>query len=226
MHLLVTWIDLLRGEFKVLGEFWWMAWNAILAIIPAVLAIVFFKREEQPRSNVRNATFGLEMALILLFLPNAPYIATDVIHFLETVRISDASLWQLLWNEFPIYAVFVLFGLTCYAFTVDRLLFALRMRLGGAWAWAGLLGIPLLSAIGIYLGRVARYNSWDILINPRGILHSSRSVLDQAKIATVLFAIWLALIVVHQVYRTFHDGIRARLAAARKSRGEISGTKR
>ncbi len=216
MHLLVTWIGVLRHEFQAHGgTFWWMAWNALLAFIPAVLAIVFFKREDQPRSNVRNVTFGFEMALILLFLPNAPYIATDLVHFLETVRQGDASLWQLLWNQFPIYFLFVLFGLTCYAFTTDRLLFALRMRLGRPWAWAGLFGIPLLSAIGIYLGRVARYNSWDILTNPRGIIHSSRSVLNQTKVAYVLLAIWLSLIVVHQVYRTFHDGIRARLAVAR-----------
>jgi uncharacterized membrane protein len=219
MYLLVTWIEVLRHEFQAHGgTFWWMAWNAILAIIPAALAILFFKREEQPRSNVRNVTFGFEMAIILLFLPNAPYIATDFIHFLETVRVSDASLWQLLWNEFPIYLLFVLFGLTCYAFTADRLLFAIRMRLGRAWAWAALLGIPLLSTVGIYLGRVARYNSWDILTNPRGIIHSSRSALDQAKVANVLFALWLALIVVHQVYRTFHDGIRVRLAEAREKR--------
>ena len=212
MYLLQSWIEIIRSEFQAHGgTYWWMAWNALLALIPAVLAIIFFKREEQPRSGIRNITFGFELALVLLFLPNAPYIATDLIHFLETVRATDASLWQLLWNEFPLYFIFVLFGLTCYSFTTDRLLYAIRMRLGRFWAWAALLAIPFLSTIGIYLGRVARYNSWDILSDPRGIIHSSRSVLNQSRVVNVLFAIWLSLIVVHQVYRTFHDGLRARM---------------
>ena len=211
MYLLNAWIDFLRHEFQAHGgTYWWMAWNASLAVIPVVLAILFFKRGEQPRSSIRDITFVLELGIILLFLPNAPYIATDFVHFLETVRQGDDSLWQLLWDQFPIYFIFVLFGLTCYSFTVDRLLFAIRMRLGPVWAWAALIGIPLLSTIGIYLGRVARYNSWDILTNPRGIIHSSRGVFGESRVLSVLLAIWISLILVHQVYRTFHDGLRAR----------------
>ncbi len=217
MYLLNVWIDLMRHEFQAHGgTFWWMAWNAVLAAIPAALAMIFFKREDQPRRGLRNVTFGFELALILLFLPNAPYIATDLIHFLETVRMTDISLWELLWKIFPLYATFVLFGLTCYSFTVDRLLFAIRMRLGRGWAWAALIGIPLLSTIGIYLGRVARYNSWDILTKVPGIIHSSRQVLDQNRVVNVLFAIWITLILVHQVYRTFHDGILLRMRLGEK----------
>src|SRR5438552_2479856 len=72
-----TLADHLKSGLPVLGNFWWMVWNAILALIPALLAIFFFKREDQPRRGLRNATFGIELALVLLFLPNAPYVATD-----------------------------------------------------------------------------------------------------------------------------------------------------
>ncbi len=201
-----------------LGTFWWMVWNAALALIPVLLSFLFFNRGKQPRPFMRDITFFFEFVLVLLFLPNAPYIATDLVHFLETVRTADTSLWKLLGTQLPVYAVFVLFGLTCYSFSVDRLVYALQMRLGRTWAIAGILGIPLLAAIGVYLGRVARYNSWDILVDPRGIIDSSRSVLDQMKIAKVLVSMWIGLIFTHQVYRTFHDGLKVRYHTFREQK--------
>lgn len=212
MYLLEFHIHQFHDQVVQLGwPFWWMVWNAVLAIIPVGLSILFFKREAQPRPVIRDITFMIEMALVLLILPNAPYVATDLVHFLETVRTGDTSLWKLLGTELPIYVLFVLIGLTSYSFTVDRLLYALRMRFGRIWAWTGLFGIPLLSSIGVYLGRVARYNSWDVLTDPKGIIQSSQAGLDQTKIAKVLVGMWIGLILIHQVYRTFRDGIRVRL---------------
>lgn len=220
MYLLDFHIHQFHDDVIRLGwPYWWMVWNLALAVIPLVLSILFFKREDQPRRIIRNITFGFEMALVLLILPNAPYVATDLVHFLETVRTGDTSLWKLLGTQLPIYALYVLIGLLCYSFTVDRLLYALRMRLGPRWAWAGFFCIPLLASIGIYLGRVARYNSWNVLTDPQGILFSSRSGIDEAKIAKVLIGMWIGLIFVHQVYRTFHDGIRVRMEECRRGSG-------
>jgi uncharacterized membrane protein len=211
MHLLDFHVHEFHDNVIRLGwPYLWMVWNLVLAIIPVALSILFFKRNDQPRHVIRNITFGFEVALVLLILPNAPYVATDLVHFLEVVRTGDTSLWKLLGTELPIYVLYVFIGLTCYSFTVDRLIYALRMRLGNRWAWAGLFGIPLLSSIGIYLGRVARYNSWNVLTDPQGIIQSSTGI-DQMKIAKVLIGMWFGLILVHQIYRTFHDGIRARL---------------
>jgi uncharacterized membrane protein len=214
--LLFSPIELLRDELSRLGTFWWMGWNAVLALIPVVLAIVFFKREDQPRQGIRNFTFWLEVAAVLLFLPNAPYVATDLIHFMETVRLTDRSLWALLGKEFPLYVSFVLFGLVCYSFTEDRLLYAIEKRLGRAWFWVGLFGIPVLSAVGVYLGRVARFNSWDILQTPSAIVASTTQAFDSVKVIKIIASMAVLLIVVHQFYKTFHDGIRARLAQWRK----------
>jgi uncharacterized membrane protein len=208
-----TAIDLLRNQFSHLGPFWWMLWNALLALIPVLLTVVFFKRERQaPASDHRRTfTFFLELAITVLFLPNAPYVATDLIHFAEAVRMSDTSLWKLLGTEFPLYVSFVIFGLACYAFSTDRLLYALEMRFGKSWYWIGLIAIPLLSAIGIYLGRVARFNTWDILQDPTAILSSTRDVVDSTKVLKVVGSMTLLLILVHQAYKIVHDGIRVRM---------------
>lgn len=182
----------------------------MLALLPAAFAMLFFKREDQPRHTVRSITFAFEFGFVILLLPNSPYVATDLIHFIDTVRESDLSAWKLLGTEFPIYVAFILFGLLCYSFTTDRLLYALRKRLGKSAYWSGLFLIPFVSAIGVYLGRVARFNSWDILIDPRGILVSSRLVTQDYKIVKVIVGMWFLLILVHQFYKILHDGIRAR----------------
>jgi uncharacterized membrane protein len=224
MYLLEFHIHQFHDDLVKRWPFWWMVWNGGLALIPALMSLFFFRRKDQPRHGIRGLTFGFEMALVLLILPNAPYITTDLVHFLETVRMGDTSLWKLLGTELPIYMIFVLFGLTCYSFTVDRLLYALRMRLGKGWGWLGIFGIPLLSSLGIYLGRVARYNSWDVLTDPQGIIQSSWSSLDKMKIAKVLIGMWIGLILIHQIYRTLHDGIVARLAEYRRDRN-ATGTR-
>jgi uncharacterized membrane protein len=38
------------------------------------------------------------------------------------------------------------------------------------------LSVLVMSGFGIYLGRFARYNSWDILSSPRSLLYDVRSV--------------------------------------------------
>ena len=53
----------------------WMSFNAFLATVPAVLAVVLFHR---PRA--RTVTWWVGVVAFGLFLPNAPYVVTDLIH--------------------------------------------------------------------------------------------------------------------------------------------------
>ncbi len=55
-----------------------MVWNLYLAAIPAVVALLLFRRPAS-RSVAWFAGFGVW----LLFLPNAPYVLTDVVHLHE-----------------------------------------------------------------------------------------------------------------------------------------------
>ncbi len=208
---LFTTIELVRNELSKIGPFWWMFWNAGLALIPVALAVLFFKRREQPKRSTSSVGFALQVILILLFLPNAPYVATDLIHFLDKVRGTDISLWHLLATEFPIYVAFVLLGLISYSFTTDRLLFAFKRRFGKAIYRTAIVTIPVLSAIGVYLGRVARFNSWDILQDPLTIARSGKNAFMNPRMVKVILAMSLLLFAVHQFYRIVHDGLRVRL---------------
>lgn len=213
-----TIIEVLRDEFMKLGPYWWMAWNAILAVLPVILALVFLRRRDQGKSTVSNILFVAQAGIVMLFLPNAPYVVTDMVHFLEVVRLNEHGLWRLLIVEFPLYVGFIGLGLLCYAFTVDRLLYATKVRFGRTTYWSMHLVIPLLNAIGIYLGRVSRFNSWDILIDPMLIAREGKAAITDAQVATIIGVMTLLLYLFHLAYRVFHDGIKVRLMRLKERR--------
>jgi uncharacterized membrane protein len=137
-----------------------IAWNLLLAWIPFVLALVVYERS---RAGVAMAPLLALALLWLLFLPNAPYIITDLKHVgvgggvpvLYDVLLLSAAAWTGL-----------LLGLTSLF-----LMHAVARRVIGAVnAWAFVVAVLALSSFGIYLGRVQRWNSWDVFVRPGSLL--------------------------------------------------------
>src|SRR5262245_2969471 len=58
---------------------WWMGWNTLLAWVPVVLAWGLF-RGGADRSVSRSPLWWAGLVLFVLFLPNAPYVVTDLFH--------------------------------------------------------------------------------------------------------------------------------------------------
>src|SRR5690348_8009676 len=66
----VAWTDNIRYLLLV--------WNLFLAWLPLLFALAVYQRHQ--RGERRGWQLGILAALWLLFLPNAPYIFTDLIH--------------------------------------------------------------------------------------------------------------------------------------------------
>jgi uncharacterized membrane protein len=137
-----------------------IAWNLLLAWIPLALALLVYDRV---RSGARTPALAATGVLWLLFLPNAPYIVTDLKHVrsggsipvLYDVVLLAAAAWTGL-----------LLGLASL-----YLMHSVARRLVGAGAgWALVTGALALSSFGIYLGRVRRWNSWDVFVRPGPLL--------------------------------------------------------
>jgi uncharacterized membrane protein len=137
-----------------------ITWNLLLAWIPFVLALVVYERS---RAGVAMSPLLALALLWLLFLPNAPYIITDLKHVgvgggvpvLYDVLLLSAAAWTGL-----------LLGLTSLF-----LMHAVARRvIGAANAWAFVVAVLALSSFGIYLGRVQRWNSWDVFVRPGSLL--------------------------------------------------------
>src|SRR5262245_60960601 len=136
-----------------------MVWNLYLAAIPAVLALALFRRPQRI-----GVWWMLGVGAWVLFLPNAPYVLTDVVHMVDDLHAS-ASRTQS-YQVLVTYALFFACGITSY--TVSLKLFSrfLRRVTQPQVALAALLALHGLCVVAMYLGRFMRFNSWDAVFAP------------------------------------------------------------
>lgn len=153
---------MLRAMWTHSGYYLFLLWNLFLAVVPLVASALLRRAAE------RNATDLLQIALLalwLLFLPNAPYILTDLVHLTP-----DGS--RLYWYDLGMVLSCAGTGLLLgYAslFEVHELF---ERRFGERFGWSVAVVALLASGYGVYLGRVQRWNSWDVVTNPQGLLMS------------------------------------------------------
>jgi uncharacterized membrane protein len=171
----------------VSGEGLWMTWNLLLAIVPAVFAIVLFRR-----GSTRTVAWWVGVAVFVLFLPNAPYVLTDAIHLFDQIRATDSDL-QVIGIVIPVYGGFFLAGFGCYVIAVRRVRDYVRhdvrpferWRLDLRWL-AIAAALHASCALGIFLGRVLRLNSWNVVTHPASVLDALRVTLQGFPIAVVV----------------------------------------
>lgn len=151
---LVTLIENLTGE----DSHRFLLWNLFLAWVPLMLSLALERRRRDGIGGVPSLLLG---AGWLLFLPNAPYLVTDLIHL---GRRND---------EIPVALdlTTLVCGAACGALAgfvslvlVQR---SVRERFGAQAAWVVAVVTLTLASFGIYLGRVVRVNSWDVVTRPR-----------------------------------------------------------
>jgi uncharacterized membrane protein len=134
-----------------------LVWNLFLAWIPFVLALHVYEGYRRGASTLSLWAGGL---LWLVFFPNAPYIVTDF-KYLRT------------WSGAPIWYDAVLLsaaaggGLLLGFASLYTMQTVIRRALGTLGAWLFVVGVLGLSSFGVYLGRIQRWNSWDVFTRPR-----------------------------------------------------------
>lgn len=143
------------------NRYWFLNWNLLLAWVPLVLAWLLKERLKQSSwLSWRNL---LLTALWLGFLPNSFYIVSDFIHLHSSGEVSllyDIVVFvSFTWNGFVL-------GFASLYLIHQQLLRKIRRR--DAHVLIGV--ILLLCGYAIYLGRYLRWNTWDVLVNPAGLL--------------------------------------------------------
>jgi uncharacterized membrane protein len=140
-----------------------LLWNLALAWIPFVAALAL--------DDVRSTPLSLQLPLLAIwfaFFPNAPYLVTDLIHIDPANTTTIGVLGD---------AALVLVAPAGLALGFSSLVLverAVRERFGGRTALAVAVLSLAAASVGIYLGRVVRLNSWDLLTRPRvvgSVLH-------------------------------------------------------
>jgi uncharacterized membrane protein len=129
-------------------------WNLFLAAIP-VLATAFLNTDK-PLYTGKNL---LCLMIWFLFLPNAPYLITDLIHFEQRppvpVYLDEVIVYSAAWNGLLMAYVSMM--------RVERLLLN---RFNRITVNISLVAVFLSCGLGISMGRYQRWNSWDIVAHP------------------------------------------------------------
>lgn len=142
-------------------DYSFLVWNLFLAWIPYFLG-VFIEQVHQHNQQHHLRRWWLLLAIggaWLAFFPNAPYILTDFLHY----RFDHSFVW---WYDLGLILSFALTG--CFL-TMASLVMVHRVveeYAGRVVGWGFVFATFLLSGFGIYIGRVLRWNSWDILTHP------------------------------------------------------------
>lgn len=137
-------------------DYLFMVWNLFLAIIPYALSSWLLQTHW-----IKKQGFPLLLILgfWLLFLPNAPYLITDLIHLRNTAT-------SILWLDLFMLFTFAWTGLLLGAISMHQIFCVLTEKWNVTVAKRILFIIVFLCGFGIYLGRFQRWNSWELFSDP------------------------------------------------------------
>lgn len=147
----------LRASQRGYFEQRYLVWNLFLAGVPFPFAWMV---DSLSRRRAHSGWLLLPAAVWLAFFPNAPYLVTDLIHLRPT---SDVPLWF----DGLVFFAFASTGLLAGFVSLYLVEAAVSRRFGRAVGWGTSMVAIAASSYGIYLGRVERWNSWDVVTNPK-----------------------------------------------------------
>jgi uncharacterized membrane protein len=135
--------------------------NLFLAWIPYLFSIM---AASTYRFHPKRWGLILILGLLwLLFFPNAPYMVTDFYHLNPRPPVP-------LWFDISLIAIFAFTGCFLAIASLRSVHNIIEKFLGKIIGWIFALLSLGLGSLGVYLGRFRRFNSWDILLDPRSVI--------------------------------------------------------
>jgi uncharacterized membrane protein len=206
----------LRVHYTSRVTFVFLIWNIFLALIPygiSTLLILFHEKVEN------RILLVFPFLAWLCFFPNAPYILTDLFHLRQRTGVPY-------WYDLALILFFAWNGLMLgYASLMDiHMVFARRFNKLTGWMIA--IGSLVLASFGIYLGRYLRWNSWDVVSSPMGLVKDISDMVINPTLhprtygVTIIFSAFLVLgyLLILQFTRAYrHSADRDTLLSAQKN---------
>lgn len=180
--------------------FWFLEWNLLLAWLPLLFALgLRLNLQKHPWLYWQNV--GLSI-LWLGFLPNSFYIMTDLIHLQhssETFILYDAAMIM----SFAINGLIL--GYISLYIVHKQLLKRLSVRASNTIVVLALLAC----GFAMYLGRFLRWNTWDLVLNPAGILFdlSERLINPILHSETYLITLIFSLVLI-SIYAVIYELVK------------------
>lgn len=167
-----------------------LLWNLFLAWMPLFFALFARRLSSSLIVTKSKKLFVLvNLGLWLLFFPNAPYMITDLIHLGEYER-------QILWFDTVSFFIAALAGICTGLYSLHVAHQVLNQFINNVFAWIVISTSIVLSGFGLYLGRFARFNSWDLFTHPFYLFRKSYRELQNplAIQTTLIFTLVVAVL--------------------------------
>lgn len=178
----------------------YLLWNLFLAGLP--LLLTSWLRWTLTRKAWSSWEGLMVSAVWLAFLPNSFYMVSDFIH------LADVNTDRLLFNA-VMFTAFVYAALLFGFASLYRVHNELLRRLHRRTAWFIVCAILAACCVAIYIGRDLRWNSWDVLIDPAGLLFDlSARLLHPSQYLQVLTVVLPFFILLTAMYAGIWFGAR------------------
>jgi uncharacterized membrane protein len=140
----------------------YLLWNLFLAWIPFGLVLLLI---HILRTKSWSSWEGIGVSLVwLAFLPNTFYMVSDFLHLAEPTQPE-----QLLFNT-VVFTSFIYTGIVLGFGSLFLVHTELNKRLPARVTRMLIGTILFICSLAIYVGRDLRWNTWDILVDPAGVL--------------------------------------------------------
>jgi uncharacterized membrane protein len=191
---------------------------AALLLAAVLVGLVLLKNPQMPRGWL----WWVGLFVMIAFLPNAPYVLTDIIHLIRGISYGRMPVWVIALVFVPIHLTAIFLGFEAYVLSIVNLGYYLKRQGLKAWILPSELLIHALSAIGIYLGRFLRFNSWDLVIEPTSVLADTLNVLTSRRPAAVIIVTFTVLSVLYWLMKQVTLGLKLRIDYARQGIDALS----
>lgn len=183
----------LRIAYTGEGTFRWLIVpNLLLAWIPLAASRLACRTLAGGRKpGLLAAAWGL---VWLAFYPNSSYIVTDLIH------LSWASDKTTLYFDLSVNMLAAMLGWFLGAISLYGLHLEALRRCGAVAGHLFAAVVLLLGAVGVYLGRVLRWNSWDLVTRPWRIAADSLEIVQRPDALLFILAFGLFTGAVYAVF--------------------------
>lgn len=189
-----------------------LLWFAAIALIVLGINVWMF------RQNAKGRTWKWWVVLVIFiaFLPNAPYLLTDIIHLIRATSSGQISAWAIALVFIPLHVVAIVLGFEAYVISLMNQGYYLKQQGARSLVVPAELLIHALSAVGIFLGRFIRFNSWDLVVDPTHVFWVTFNTLTSKWPMIVIGITFVVLTVGYWVMKQITLGLQLRLHYARK----------
>lgn len=170
----------------------WITWNLFLAFIPLLLSFWLFLR----RSRRRSLLWWTSFLVFIAFLPNAPYLLTDIIHLIGAIR-ANYSIWITALVFIPLHFLAIFVGWQAYVVSLINQGYYLQKNGAKKIIFASEIITHALTAIAIFIGRFRRFNSWDLITQPDILLASTMDDLTTKKPLLIMLITFIILTILY-----------------------------